>query len=71
MTRVVLVMTLLLLVCGLGFCTREDGLPDPPAQQLVPCDRDAGADDPLVCPEGSSDGDMPAPADQADAGSGV
>lgn len=50
MIRPVLALFALLLIGSLGFCTREDGLPDPPAQQLVPCEPDAGADDPLVCP---------------------
>lgn len=31
-------------------CTREDGLPDPPIQQLVPCDPSAAPDSPLACP---------------------
>ena len=31
-------------------CTREDGLPDPPIQQLVPCDPSAPPDSPLACP---------------------
>ena len=50
----------LLLLCGLGFCTREDGLPDPPRQELVPCRADAADDDPLACPateEGDTDAD--------------
>lgn len=71
MTRFMLFLTLVLLVCGLGFCTREDGLPDPPVQQLVPCDPDAGQDDPLVCPAAGSDVDMLPPGDQADAGGDV
>ena len=50
MTRLVLCLITLLLAGGLLFCTREDGLPDPPIQQLVPCSPDAGADDPLACP---------------------
>lgn len=48
---------LLLFVCGassLTVCSRENGLPDPPVQELVPCVPDAGADDPLVCPEPTS-----------------
>lgn len=31
-------------------CQREDGLPDPPPRELVPCVPDAGAGDPLSCP---------------------
>ena len=31
-------------------CTREDGLPDPPVQQLVPCDPAAAPGSPLACP---------------------
>lgn len=69
MTRLMLFLALVLLVCGLGFCTREDGLPDPPVQQLVPCDPDAGPDDPLVCPTAGSAADLLPPGDQADAGS--
>jgi len=33
-------------------CTREDGPPDPPVQQLVPCDPSAAAASPLACPAG-------------------
>lgn len=36
---------------GIGACTREDGLPNPPVRALVPCERDAAAEDPLACPE--------------------
>jgi hypothetical protein len=31
-------------------CSREDGLPDPPIQQLVPCDPSATPGSPLACP---------------------
>jgi hypothetical protein len=39
------------LVCGLSIyaCARDDGEPDPPLQTLIPCDPDAGVDDPLAC----------------------
>ena len=30
-------------------CTREDGLPDPPPQMLVPSNPSASADSPLAC----------------------
>jgi hypothetical protein len=44
---------------ALATCTREDGTPDPPVQQLVPCHPDAGAGDPLACPP--RDGGVDAP----------
>jgi hypothetical protein len=48
---------------SLSGCTREDGLPDPPARQLVPCQPDAGAGGPLACPPDASatpsDGEPP------------
>ena len=59
MTKLAFYLCALLLVGGLGFCTREDGLPDPPLQQLVPCNPDAGADDPLACPPTSDDAGVP------------
>lgn len=55
MTKLVLCLTALLMACGLLYCTREDGLPDPPFQQLVPCHPDGGGDDPLACPQPSDD----------------
>lgn len=55
-----------LLLCGLAYCTREDGLPDPPPRQLVPCDPDAGTEDPLACPAPSDD--AAASPDAADGG---
>lgn len=55
MTRLRLVILTVLLACGLLYCTREDGLPDPPLQELVPCDPDAGASDPLTCPAAPAD----------------
>jgi hypothetical protein len=44
-----------LLLCAAG-CTREDGEPDPPIQQLVPCDHDAAPSSPLACPSAAVDG---------------
>ncbi|HEX4458248.1 MAG TPA: hypothetical protein VIA18_09785 [Polyangia bacterium] len=35
--------------CGLSGCSREDGLPDPPLQMLVPCDPTPGS--PIACPD--------------------
>jgi hypothetical protein len=32
--------------------TFEDGSPDPPVRQLVPCDPDVGPSAPLACPSG-------------------
>ena len=55
MTRLAVFILALLLVSSLGFCTREDGLPDPPRRELVPCRADAAADDPLACPATSDD----------------
>jgi len=40
----------LLVVYAASSCQREDGLPDPPLRTLVPCNPDAGEDDPLACP---------------------
>jgi hypothetical protein len=34
---------------GLSGCSREDGLPDPPLQMLVPCDPTPGS--PIECPD--------------------
>jgi hypothetical protein len=34
---------------ALSGCSREDGLPDPPLQMLVPCDPTAGS--PIACPD--------------------
>ena len=50
MTKLALYLAVGLVAGGLVFCTREDGLPDPPPQQLVPCHPDGGSDDPLACP---------------------
>lgn len=50
MTRLAIVLCTMLLGASLLFCTREDGLPDPPLRQLVPCVPDAGSDSPLSCP---------------------
>lgn len=47
---ILLFAVLLALTYALVACQREDGLPDPPLRTLVPCDADAGADEPLVCP---------------------
>jgi len=58
----------LLLACGastLVVCSREDGRPNPPLQELVPCDPEAGADEPLACPAFATD----SAADLGDAGS--
>lgn len=47
------IMIAISIVLGLGLvatCAREDGEPDPPVQQLVPCHPDAGPGDPLACP---------------------
>jgi hypothetical protein len=35
---------------ALATCARENGLPEPEPQVLVPCDPDASEDDPLACP---------------------
>lgn len=68
MTRLALVLVTLLFACGLLYCTREDGLPDPPAQQLVPCDPDAGQSDPLACPIAPVDSDASPPDAGAELG---
>ena len=64
---------LLLILCGsssLIVCSHEDGLPDPPIQELVPCNPDAGDGDPLACPA-AMDASVDAGADAgADAGGG-
>ncbi len=36
---------------GIGACTREDGIPNPPVRALIPCVVDAAPEDPLACPE--------------------
>ncbi|HEY2747038.1 MAG TPA: hypothetical protein VGL86_20590 [Polyangia bacterium] len=46
---VVLALALAVAAIAVG-CTREDGLPDPPVQQLVPCDPAAASGSPLACP---------------------
>jgi hypothetical protein len=38
-------------------CNKEDGEPDPPVHELVPCHPDAGSDDPLACPPVDAGGD--------------
>ncbi|HUJ59121.1 MAG TPA: hypothetical protein VLX92_11535 [Kofleriaceae bacterium] len=45
-----LILLALVLAALVATCTREDGEPDPPVRQLVPCNPDAGAGDPLACP---------------------
>lgn len=55
-------MAALTVLCALSACTREDSLPDPPVQMLVPCDPSALVGDPTACPP-----DQAAPAD-VDAG---
>jgi hypothetical protein len=50
MTKLTLAFFTVLVVGSLGYCTREDGLPDPPPQQLLPCQPDAGSEEPLACP---------------------
>jgi hypothetical protein len=52
MKTTLVILLALWLAAGLALvsCTREDGLPDPPPQTLVPCDPDAGAGAPLACP---------------------
>lgn len=42
-------LVVLLAVLGIH-CDREDGLPDPPLQMLVPCDPSAAPDSPSACP---------------------
>ncbi len=42
---------MLMLMLAAGTCSREDGLPDPPLQVLVPCDLAAAAGDPRACPD--------------------
>jgi hypothetical protein len=50
--RVAVVFLLALGIAAIGTsCTREDGLPDPPVRQLVPCDPSATPGSPLACPE--------------------
>ena len=66
MTRIAACLAGLLLLCGLGFCTREDGLPDPPRQELVPCRPDAAGYLPHACPPPPDDSGAARPA--ADAG---
>ncbi len=63
MNRLAIIVFMALLGSVLLFCTREDGLPDAPLRQLVPCDRDAGSDDPLACPPASEDAESSEPAD--------
>jgi hypothetical protein len=49
--RITAVLALALCIAATAAsCTREDGLPDPPIQQLVPCDPSAAPDSPLACP---------------------
>jgi hypothetical protein len=52
-------------------CAREDGLPDPEPQVLVPCDPRASDDDPLACPPGDPglDAGIDAPIEAAADGS--
>ena len=66
MTRLAVFLMALVLSGGLLFCTREDGLPDPPVQGLVPCNTDGGPDDPLACAQPGADFGAAPPA--ADAG---
>ncbi len=61
MTRLAMILCTALLCAGLLFCTREDGLPDPPLRQLVPCAPDAGSDDPLACPAEEDGGSAASP----------
>ncbi len=46
----------LLVLASIASCSDDTGQPDPPVQQLVPCHRDAGPDDPLACPPPSDAG---------------
>ena len=49
--QIAVVLGLALCIAAMGEgCTREDGLPDPPIQQLVHCDPSAAPDSPLACP---------------------
>ena len=49
--RIAVVLVLAFAIAAIAAsCTREDGLPDPPVQQLVPCDPSAASDAPLACP---------------------
>jgi hypothetical protein len=43
-------LIVLALLIAIATCTKDDGEPDPPIRELVPCHPDAGNDDPLVCP---------------------
>lgn len=47
-------------------CAREDGVPDPKPQTLVPCDPSAADDDPLACPPDAGVDAAPADAAAAD-----
>ena len=48
--RVVVVLVFSCALAAAAGCHREDGLPYPPTQQLVPCDPSAASDSPLGCP---------------------
>ena len=50
MKPLALVLVAAVAIAALVTCAREDGLPDPPLQSLVPCDPMAASDDPLACP---------------------
>jgi hypothetical protein len=45
-----LTLVMLALLVSVATCNQEDGEPDPPVRELVPCHPDAGSDDPLACP---------------------
>lgn len=77
MNRTLLFLAVVAFLClgyGLGACTREDGLPDPPYRALVPCHPvpDGGnseqGDDPLACPDPPSPDDAPGPDGGSDGG---
>lgn len=68
MTRLSIVLYPTLLCAGLLCCTREDGLPDPPLRQLVPCAPDSGSGDPLTCAKDAEVDGAAGSAEPPDAG---